>query len=513
MGFFMSIIETMDVGLPFNRLLDHIPEALLVLNLENEIIFINEKAKKFETLSSSAFYLGVPFPDIVPAERKEMVEYILNEVKSKKISRVTEAEYKDRDQRSYFFEAFYDPVFNEANKIEYVCVFFREKTTEKIFEKKSTQLLNDFSYLIEHANAVIFSVDSTAYITEWNSESERVTQFHKNIVLAQKIELFIEDHVKDEFSVFLDEILKGNPASNFELYFKTKSGPPVIILVNATPKVNNSGEVVGVLFVGHDITELSEYRKSLEEKIKDRTEKLRLALEKEKELVDLKNRFVSMASHEFRVPLSTISSSVNSIKLNSGLHKKDHEKIQTIEKQIGHMRALIDDVLTLGKTNANKLKPTQQKFDLISFLEKIMGEVMVNAQNSHKVRFKYSSPVIEIDSDEKLLRNIFINLISNAIKFSPEHDTVYVTVDLKDTWVAVQVADRGIGIDVSDVTRIFEPFNRGSNTGAIKGTGLGLSIVKRAVEALGGTIALDSKVNAGTTITVKLKAETITGVL
>jgi len=500
-------------ALPLKRLLDHIPEALLVLNFKNEIIFINEKAKKFESFSNSAFYLGIPFPDIVPFERREMVEYILHDVKSKRVSQVAEAEYKDNDGRSFFFEAFYNPVLDEAGKIEYICVFFREKTTEKIFEKKSTQLLNDFSYMIEHANAVIFSIDSKAYITEWNSESERVTQFHKNIVLAQKIESFVEDPGKDAFKVFLDEILKGNPAGNFELYFKTKDGPPVIILVNATPKINNTGEVVGVLFVGHDITELSEYRKSLEEKIKDRTEKLRLALEKEKELVDLKNRFVSMASHEFRVPLSTISSSVSSIKLNSGLDKKDHEKIQTIERQIGHMRALIDDVLIMGKTNANTLKPNRQKFELIAFLEKIMGEVMVNAQNTHKVRFKFSNPAIEIDSDEKLLRNIFINLLSNAIKFSPEHDTVYLTVNLNDTWVEVQVTDRGIGIDASDATRVFEPFNRGSNTGTIKGTGLGLSIVKRAVEALGGTIALDSKVNAGTTITVKLKANTFTEVL
>src|SRR5688572_17417688 len=116
------------VDLPFKRLLDHIPEALLVLNFKNEIIFINEKAKKFESLSNSAFYLGIPFSDIVPFERKEMVEYILQEVRSKKISQVAEAEYKDNDGRAFFFEAFYNPVIDEAGKTEYICVFFREKT-------------------------------------------------------------------------------------------------------------------------------------------------------------------------------------------------------------------------------------------------------------------------------------------------------------------------------------------------------------------------------------------------
>jgi PAS domain S-box-containing protein len=364
-------------------------------------------------------------------------------------------------------------------------------------------LLHQYSNLIENANAIIFSVDSRHYITDWNRESVSVTQYEKGDVFTKKIEQFVHQEQQQSFSDVVENVINGIAVSNFELQLRKKDGVHITVLLNATARLSASGAVVGVLFVGQDVTELWEYRKSLEEQIEDRTKELRKALEKEKELVDLRNRFVSMASHEFRMPLSTINSSVNFVRNNEALREEDVEKLRIIEAQINHMRSMIDDVLTIGKVEASKLKATRHNVDLVSFLRNIITEV--KAQHMERsVILNTPTENIWLQSDEKLLRNIFINLLTNAIKFSPTTTPVEVEIDQTQTHVKIRIIDQGIGIKPEDIEKVFTPFNRGSNTGTIKGTGLGLSIVKRATETLGGSVHADSTVSVGTTMTVAL---------
>jgi PAS domain S-box-containing protein len=484
-------------------LFDHIPEALVILSPSDTVVFFNHKAKDFQRVSRGAFAQGSSYLDIIPEERKEIVNHVLESVKLTRSVQVVEMEYADEHGRTRVYESVYDPVVDDQKAIQFICVYFREKTVEKIFEKRSTQLLHQYSTLIENANAVIFSIDSKQYITDWNQECIRVTLFEKDEVFARRIEEFIDENQRRQFSDFVSEALAGTSPVNFELVLKRRDGQVITILLNATPRISASGDVIGVLFVGHDVTELWEYRRSLEEQIEDRTQKLRKALEKEKELVDLKNRFVSMASHEFRVPLSTITASVNHVKSNAALRETDNEKLSIIEKQVMHMRLLIDDVLTVGKVEASKLKANRQLLDLISFLKNMITEVG-GSQQSHEVIFDSSHVQLYIESDEKLLRNIFINLLTNAVKFSPSSNIVDMILRVDNNEVEVRVKDHGIGIKEEDIARVFTPFNRGSNTGSIKGTGLGLSIVKRAAETLGGSIQVESTLGSGTTMIVRL---------
>lgn len=491
------------VNLDLTTFLDRIPEAVVIVDADHNIVFINRKARDFQRWSKNRFDTGSAFINMIPPDRVEIVTHIMRSAKTERTIQVVDVEFSDENGRILFYECVYDPTLNEKTEMEFACVFFREKTVEKIFEKRSTQMLQQYATLIENANAVIFSIDSNRYITDWNAECQRVTQFEKDEVFASRIEDFIDEKQLQAFSDFVAQALNGIPSVNFELEVKRKDASVVIVLLNATPRISSTGNVVGALFVGHDITELWQYRQSLEEQIRDRTQKLRLALEKEKELVDLKNRFVSMASHEFRMPLSTISSSVNHIRGNATLRESETEKLLVIDKQIAHMRLLIDDVLTIGKGESAKLKASKQALDIISFLRHIIEEV-TTSQRSHEIIFTTLVKRVEIESDEKLLRNIFINLLTNAIKFSPEAEKVDMRCETVADDLVVTVMDYGIGIKAEDLERVFTPFNRGSNTGAIKGTGLGLSIVKRAAEALGGSIAVDSTPGQGTSMTVKL---------
>lgn len=471
-----------------------------MVNSRNEIVFFNKEASELENMLGISISIGSDFFALIPLRIHNVINRILQQVRTEKRSGMLEWERQSTDGRVVYFETVCNPLDEPVSDV--TCVYFREITAEKVFQKRIVQMRQDFAGLIENANAVIFSIDSREYITDWNAECARISQYAKHEALTKKIGSFMHEDIASQFDLFVKSVYAGNPGNNFELHIMTKDGNVVNVLVNATPTINNEGKVIGILFVGHDITELSEYKTSLERVVRDRTLKLKQALEKEKDLLEIKNRFVSMASHELRIPLSMISSSAKSVR--ETVNGDSVEKIDIIEKQVAHMRALIDDVLTVGKTESVKLKASRNWIDIVGFIRKLSEEVSVNAQHSHKITFNVSQPVIEIESDDKLLRSVFLNILSNAIKFSPGQNEIVVAIESTREGVEVKVTDYGIGIGESEVTSIFQPFTRASNATEIKGSGLGLSIVKRALDVLNGTINVTSRVGHGTTITVVL---------
>jgi PAS domain S-box-containing protein len=484
-----------------NPVFEQTAVPMIVLDKHDDIMFYNKAAKGYDFLRNTPIAPGVPYLNIISDARKELVEYILSQAKVKQNTQTSEAEYKDRNGRSFYFEVGYNPIFNSDGEPVQTCIVSHEITPHKIFEKKSVQLVRDFSGLIENANAIIFSVDSRGYVTEWNTESARLTRFSKNDVFAQKIERVIDPAHHEGFRKFLQAIFNGEVISNYELPMKSGDNT-IITLVNATPKFNTAGEVIGATFVGQDITELSNYRNSLEQTVQDRTEKLRVVLENEKQMVEEKKRFVSVASHEFKIPISSIEASAKFISSNPRLRKRDAEALRNIFKQADMMRTLLNDILTVRKGEVNLLKPNYGNIELVSLLKTIITEVCNSTNNTHQVRADFSHPQIHIMSDEKLLRNVMVNLLSNAIKFSPGANEVVLEVKFENNALHCAVTDKGIGIAEKDIEKVFQPFNRGNNVGDIKGTGLGLSIVKKAVEALEGSLRIDSAVGSGTSIAI-----------
>jgi len=260
--------------------------------------------------------------------------------------------------------------------------------------------------------------------------------------------------------------------------------------------------------IGQDITELTTYRQSLEVKVRERTNALRSALESEKKLVEVKNRFVSMASHEFRSPISYIHRNIAAVKdhLDTLSIAEVRERLSKIQTHAELLTSLLEDVLTMSRAgaNSNRIEAHLAPVSLKDFLNRIIDEVQTNTHNTHRIAMEFPFPDIVLSADESLLRNIFVNLLTNAIKFSPGKNTVVLSIGRCEQHVLVKVKDFGLGIDESDIPRIFEPFHRGHNVQNIKGTGLGLPIVKKAVEALGGEVAVESRNGQGTVFTVKL---------
>ncbi len=259
--------------------------------------------------------------------------------------------------------------------------------------------------------------------------------------------------------------------------------------------VYENGIPVRMIGAVQDIDELTHYRKSLEQKVVERTRELHESLAKEKELAEMKNRFVSIASHEFRTPLATIEFATGFLR---SYRKKisDEEvgqKLGTIERQVKHMASLLEDVLAVEKTQVGKIQLVRHAINLMDVVNDVCESVERLMKYSHKIHIIWQIESTEYYTDEKLLRNIFSNLLTNAIKFSPGEKSILFSCHESDRHLEFTVSDKGIGIGTGDLENIFEPFARGSNAGAIPGTGLGLSIVKRTVDLLGGNITVRSQ--------------------
>ncbi len=267
---------------------------------------------------------------------------------------------------------------------------------------------------------------------------------------------------------------------------------------------NADGTPEQILGTGIDITD----RKQAEEIGAD--------LERDRELSQLQSRFFTMASHDFRTPLSTILISAQLLEnANEELPKEKRlRNIQRIQASAKTMTQLLDDILTINRAEAGKLEFNPQIVDLKNICGELAKKTQFVAGSKHTIIFSSHGKCKNVYMDEKLLRTIIENLLSNAIKYSPQLGNVDFELvcepaeGSQEGMVIFRISDRGIGITPKDQKYMFEPFHRGKNVGTIPGSGLGLTVVKKCVELHDGSITVESEVGVGTTIAVTIPSST-----
>lgn len=235
---------------------------------------------------------------------------------------------------------------------------------------------------------------------------------------------------------------------------------------------------------------------------------IRVALEREREITELKSRFWSMVIHEFRNPLTSILAAAQLLELNDLRldEERRQEYLAMIQKAVRTMNDLMNDTLTIARTESNEIHFDPQPLDVEGFCRSLVEEMQFTLGSSHQIRLTCQGNCQEMSLDRKLLWHILSNLISNAVKYSPQAAVVEVEVTCSDGSVVFKVHDAGIGIPEAEQAKLFQPFHRAENVGDIPGTGLGLALVKKCLDLHNGLISVESQVNQGTTFTVKLYA-------
>ncbi|UZR93352.1 sensor histidine kinase [Chondrinema litorale] len=320
-----------------------------------------------------------------------------------------------------------------------------------------------------------------------------------------KLNLVSEELIGKPFTVFFGEDSTQTTEYIKEQFLRTFNGEMLTFemkvrenhyFLHCAPLPDANEDISQILVVAENITD----RKKAEEEV-------RKALEKEKELNELKSRFVTMASHEFKTPLSTILSSSSLIAKyqdESGQPKRE-KHVERIKTNVNQLNRLLNDFLTIGKLEEGKTINVPVMFDVVKLGRAVTEEMQLQAKEEQTVQFNVDGEPREVYLDESLIKNVLNNLLSNAIKYSPNGKDVYLNFIFKEDSFTLEVIDNGIGIPENEQVHLFERFFRAKNTTNIQGTGLGLNIVRKYVELVGGTIDIKSKLNVGTTIWITIK--------
>ena len=396
--------------------------------------------------------------------------------------------------------------------------------------------------LFENATEGIILTDQSGNIILINPAAERIFGYCFNEIEGKSIEILIPDRSRPNHhqlrAGFYHHPQNRVMGQGRDLYARKKDGTDIPVEVSLS-HYQRDNEVFVIAFVV-DITgrkeiehnmlqqkkelesisnEIRKLNAELEAKVEDRTVilkealqkleqsqiELSEALDKERQLNEIKSRFVAMASHEFRTPLSTVLSSASLLSKYTEAEEQDkrNRHIEKIKSSVKHLNDILEDFLSLGKLDEGRVESHITAFDLEEIISETTDEMKGLLKKGQYFIFKHEGNIATV-SDKKMLKNILINLITNAIKFSDEEVPVEINSSAGGEDVSIAITDHGIGISAQDQEHLFSSFFRGANATNIAGTGLGLHIVKRYVDLLGGNVSLESKLNTGTTVTVRV---------
>jgi len=381
--------------------------------------------------------------------------------------------------------------------------------------------------IIENAIDGIITIDERGKIESINPAACKLFEYIPEEVIGKNVSMLMPPPDKEQHDEYLNRYQQTGHAHIIGIGREVKGlkkDGSIFPFRLGISQVQYSGRKIYTGFI-HDLSrekdaenQLKEYAAHLEELVVERTqslnatvdtllatkEELSLSLEKEKELGLLKSRFVSIASHEFRTPLTSIQLSASLIEKYAEVFSSANiiKHVGKIKSAVGNLTSILNDFLSLEKLESGKQEASFHDSDLVKFSEAITEEMQLLAKQDQNIIYQHTGIKSTIRLDQNLLKNCIVNLINNAIKYSGENSFIDFATEINDTGCVITISDNGIGIPETDQKHLFEAFFRAHNTGNIPGTGLGLNIVARYAHLMNGTITFKSEVNQGTLFTI-----------
>ncbi|GAB3424931.1 PAS domain S-box protein [Niabella aquatica] len=424
--------------------------------------------------------LGKHISLIIPEERLPEEDFIIGKItKGEKIQHF-ETIRKTKENRLIPISLSISPIRNSRGVIIGASKIARDITAQKKAEEKQ----NILAAIVNNSDDAIISKTLQGIITSWNKAAEIFFEYTESEAVGKHISLIIPPDRYEEETHIINEICKGNNVSHFETFRVSKSGKLIPISLTISPVLNDKGEVIGASKIARDISE----------KIKIQQEKDHLYNEV-KILSNKKDEFIAAVTHELKTPVTALSGSLQILKRYIPLDDKGLLIVERCLKQVDKVCMLINDLLDFSRAQAGLLQLRMEPFDLAELIKESIDFFKDETNHTFKLD---CIKAVWLKADRLRIEQVLVNLLGNAVKYSPDGGVVEVIVKEQAGTVSVSVKDDGIGIDKESLDKMFTRFYRAvSNSSNIPGLGMGLYISKEIISRHNGAIHVESKAGKG----------------
>jgi PAS domain S-box-containing protein len=457
-------------------------DAIISKNLNGTITSWNPAAEKMFGYTE-AEVLGQNISLIIPEELLNEEHVIISRIKRGERIHHYETVRKRKDGSLFVVAVTVSPIKDEKENIIGASKIARDISEQKSAEQKQAML----AAIVDSSDDAIVSKDLNGMITSWNHGAEKIFGYSAQETIGRHITIIIPEDRLDEETVIINKIRKGESVSHFETIRKRKDGREINISLTVSPIKDKNGKVIGASKVARDITEKVEVEKQRQ-----------LFTQRLQEINHYKDEFMAMASHELKTPLTVIKANLQILE-----HKmQDDNKIYFVNKtlnQVNKLTNLISDLLDVSKIQTGALELNRSNFELFPFLTEIIESIQQTSPN-HEIRLNATNEKLMVRADRDRLEQVVINILTNAIKYSPNGKKVTVDTDIQDEQIIVKITDYGIGIPENDLDRVFTRFFRVRGLAStFAGSGIGLYISSEIIKRHGGSMWVESEINKGST--------------
>ena len=530
------------------KLVEFSRNEIIFISPDEKIVFMNPKALAIRGMKEDANYENLTLEELYLKDRETELRNILAKLSSQEVIYADLCTQNELTKELKYLDSRLTAFRTEDNKLRGFTIVSFDVSSEVYARKELARSQNFLHAIIETASDGIITINSKGAIQSVNKAAARLFGYKREEMTGQNISMLLPpqyeerkaSYIEDYYQIDVNKI--AGAGRKIEGMKKDGKTFPFRLSISKVT-VEGSTFFTGIV---HDLTEqkeaeerLKELNKELEKRVDDRTEELadtvnklleevserknaqallvkneveiKKSLKKERELSDLKSRFISMASHEFRTPLSAIGLSATLIgkynEINDSGSEKRLKHVERIQSNVKTVTDILNDFLSLSRLEEGKLESNPVPLNVKDFAEKTINDLTGFKKTEQKIHYTHLGDKREANLDASLLKNVFINLLSNAVKYSKADGDIYFQTEINSTTFQLTIKDKGIGIPKKDQDFLFDRFFRAANAANIQGTGLGLNIVKQYVKIMGGNITFKSKKGKGTSffVTIPIK--------